>query len=521
VGCLKGERVIMKKWALFRVKNAMLLANMISNTIGVCVVLFLSQTIRLPASEVSELAARINQVFIPCSFLLPLALTILYEKPIRSYLTKASLQRPVDEKERMDARRRLLNEPFFLIALDMGVWFAAALIYSAIFWAYHVEWAVVQAAFLLNSHTGLITTTVAFFVFEFVMQRRVVPYLFPEGSLFMTPGTIRIRIRTRLVAFLFASNLVPFLTFLYAVHGTFQSRRDPVEILEQLQTTIISEALIFMGVGIWLVYLVSSNMTRPLQETVRVLQQVRNGQFENKVRVTSNDEIGYTGDVINEMTEGLKERDFIKEVFGKYVSKEIRDEILSGKVTLDGELRQVTVLFADLRNFTPMVETTPPKEVVKIINSYFREMDEAINHHHGLVIQYIGDEIEAVFGAPIYRNDHPVLAVRAAMDMKERLRRVNRELNLRGFPSLFHGIGIHTGEVLAANIGSPERLSYALVGDTVNLASRVQGLNKEFGTEILITAATRAALDGDFSLRGLPATPVKGKSGLVELYAVE
>jgi adenylate cyclase len=515
------EDVTMKKWALLRVKNAMLLANLVSNAIGVCVVVFLSRTISLPTAEVSELALRINQVFLPCSFLLPLVLTVLYEKPIRFYLRNASLQRPVNEKEKRDALRRLLNEPFFLIALDMGIWLAAAVIYSAVFWSYDVGWPVVQTAFLLSSHTGLITTTVAFFVFEFVMQRRVIPHVFPEGGLSMTPGTIRIRIRVRLVAFLFASNLIPFLTFLYVVHGTFQSHRDPVEILGQLQTTIISEALIFMGVGIWLVYLVSSNMTRPLQETVRVLQQVRNGQFENKVRVTSNDEIGYTGDVINEMTEGLKERDFIKEVFGKYVSKEIRDEILSGKVTLDGELRQVTVLFADLRNFTPMVETTPPKEVVKIINSYFREMDEAITHHHGLVIQYIGDEIEAVFGAPIYRNDHPVLAVRAALEMKERLRGVNRELNRRGYPDLFHGIGIHTGEVLAANIGSPERLSYALVGDTVNLASRVQGLNKEFGTEILITAATRAALNGDFSLRVLPATPVKGKSGLVELYAVE
>jgi adenylate cyclase len=511
----------MKKSVLFRVKNAMLLANMISNAIGVCVVLFLSQSIRSSSSEISELALRINQVFVPCSFLLPLVLTILYEKPIRAYLTNLSLQKGVLEEEMMEARRRLLNEPFFLIALDMGLWLAAAVLYATLFLTHGANWPVIQTAFLLNSHAGLITTTVAFFVFEFVMQRRVVPHLFPQGSLFRTPGTIRIRIRTRLVAFLFASNLIPFLTFLYAVHGTFQDHRDPVEILEQLQTTIVSQALIFMGVGIWLVFLVSSNMTRPLQETVRVLQQVRNGQFENKVRVISNDEIGYTGDVINEMTEGLRERDFIKEVFGKYVSKEIRDEILSGKVTLDGELRQVTVLFADLRNFTPMVETTPPKEVVKVINSYFREMDEAINHHHGLVIQYIGDEIEAVFGAPIYRNDHPVLAVKAAMDMKERLKRVNRELNLRGLPSLFHGIGIHTGEVLAANIGSPERLSYALVGDTVNLASRVQGLNKEFGTEILITAATRAALNGDFSLRELPATPVKGKSGLVELFVVE
>lgn len=513
--------IAMNRWELFRVKNAMVLANLISNAIGVCVVLFLSQTIRPSDTELTELTHRINQVFIPCAFLLPMVLTLLYEKPIRSYLWKASLMRPVNEKERMDARRRLLNEPFFLIALDIGVWAAAAVIYAAVFWSYAAGWTTVQTAFLLNSHTGLITTTVAFFVFEFVMQRRVIPYLFPEGGLSTTPGTLRIRIRIRLVAFLFASNLVPFVTFLYAVQSSLQSRADPVEILEQLQVSIISQALIFMGVGVWLVILVSSNMTRPLQEIVRVLQEVRSGQFENKVRVTTNDEIGYTGDVINEMTEGLKERDFIREVFGKYVSKEIRDEILSGRVTLDGELRQVTVLFADLRNFTPMVETTPPKQVVKIINSYFKEMEEAIKRHHGLVLQYIGDEIEAVFGAPIHRPDHPVLAVRAAVEMKARLKTVNQELNLRGFPSLFHGIGIHTGEVLAANIGSPERLSYALIGDTVNLASRVQGLNKEFGTEVLITAATRGALNGGFSLRILPATPVKGKTGLVELYAVE
>lgn len=517
----RAEGVIMKKWVLFRVKNAMLLANMISNVIGVSVVLFLSQTTSSPPPDIEELALRITLVFVPCSFLLPLVLTVLYEAPIRSYFTDLSSHRAATEEGAINARRRLLNEPFFLIALDMAVWLASAVVYAAFFWAHGADWSVIMPAFLLNSHAGLITTTVAFFVFEFVLQRKVVPYLFPQGSLFMTPGTIRIRIRTRLAALLFASNLIPFITFLYAVRGSFQSHGDPAEILEQLQTTIISEALIFMAVGVWLVFLVSSNMTRPLQETVRVLRQIRNGQFGNKVRVTSNDEIGYTGDVINEMTEGLKERDFIKEVFGKYVSKEIRDEILSGKVNLDGELRQVTVLFADLRNFTPMVETTPPKEVVRIINSYFKEMDEAISHHHGLVIQYIGDEIEAVFGAPVYRNDHPVLAVRAAMDMKERLRGVNRELNLRGYPSLFHGIGIHTGEVLAANIGSPARLSYALVGDAVNLASRVQGLNKEFGTEILITATTRAALDGDFPLRELPATPVKGKSSLIELYAVE
>jgi adenylate cyclase len=134
------------------------------------------------------------------------------------------------------------------------------------------------------------------------------------------------------------------------------------------------------------------------------------------------------------------------------------------------------------------------------------------------VLQYIGDEIEAVFGAPVYREDHPSLAVQAALEMEKRLRDFNKEVEGRGFPPLAHGIGIHTGEVVAANIGSPDRLSYALVGDTVNLASRVQDLNKEMGTEILITEATRAGLRETLSLKALPAVRVKGKAQEIQIY---
>jgi adenylate cyclase len=167
-----------------------------------------------------------------------------------------------------------------------------------------------------------------------------------------------------------------------------------------------------------------------------------------------------------------------------------------------------------------MVETTPPREVVNIINGYFREMDEAIKQYHGLVLQYNGDEIEAVFGAPIFRQDHASMAVRAALEMKKRLYAVNQDLEKRGHLPLFHGIGIHTGEVVAANIGSPDRLSYALVGDTVNLASRLQGLNKKFNTEIIISAPTKAGINDGFPLKELPVAGVKGKSGKVQIFTL-
>jgi len=290
--------------------------------------------------------------------------------------------------------------------------------------------------------------------------------------------------------------------------------------LDRLTLTTIASSLVFIVTGIWLTILVTGNLTRSLGRIIHVLREVQRGKFDSKVRVTSNDEIGYTGDVINQMTEGLRERDLIKEMFGRYVAPEIRDEILSGRIPLDGEAREVTVLFSDLRDFTSLTETLPPRDVVRIVNLYFKEMEEAIQRHHGLVLQFIGDEIEAVFGAPVARRDHPTLAIRAALDMARRLRDLNGEIEKNGWGPLRHGIGIHTGEVVAANIGSPNRLSYALVGDTVNLASRLEGLNKAFGTEIIASGTTCAGLDGPFSLTKLPETQIKGIARQIDIYSI-
>jgi len=145
-------------------------------------------------------------------------------------------------------------------------------------------------------------------------------------------------------------------------------------------------------------------------------------------------------------------------------------------------------------------------------------MAEAIGKNHGLVLQFIGDEIEAVFGAPTALDDHPSHAVRAAMAMRGRLITVNQKLQQKGYPPLRHGIGIHTGNVVAANIGSEDRLSYALVGDTVNVASRIQSLNKEFNTDILISAITLKRLSFYIQGEKLGATPVKGKKDPMEIF---
>ena len=145
-------------------------------------------------------------------------------------------------------------------------------------------------------------------------------------------------------------------------------------------------------------------------------------------------------------------------------------------------------------------------------------MDQAIRDHRGLVLQFIGDEIEAAFGAPVAYPAHAEMAVRAALEMRRRLQMWNAERVRIGKIPLRHGVGIHTGSVLAGNIGSAERHSYALVGDPVNLASRIQSLNKELGSDILVSGDTRRLLDGRFDLVRLPAVRVKGKSVEVEVY---
>jgi adenylate cyclase len=515
----------MTKFYFLRIKNAMLFANIISNIIGVSIVLFLVRRLgSFPTPEMEQLGLRINMIFIPCAFILPLVLTLLYEEPIRRYLnlTYRGDTTPIELDNH--ARQRLLNEPFFLIALDFGVWIIAAVLYPVIFWIFDAGSEIIHTVFFLNFYTGLITTTVAFFVFEHVLQRQVAPIFFPNGGIYMTPRTLRIRIRTRLFALVFASNLVPFFAMLNMTRGIFHSGRSPFQIVEQMNSAIFTNSLIFMGVGIWLTILVSGNLRRPLEEIIGVLQGVKNGRFDHRVRVTSNDEIGYTGDVINEMNEGLKERDLIKDTFGKYVAKEIRDEVLSGRIPLDGEKKEVTILFSDLRNFTPMTESNDPKLVVKIMNSYFKEMAEAIQDQGGLVLQFIGDEIYAVFGAPIFRSDHPSRAFRAGLEMKRRLLELNKQFEEEGWPTLQHGIGIHTGDALAANIGSPDRLSYLLVGDTVNLASRLQSLTKELGTEMIMSEITHDHLrEGELdsiTLELLENLPIKGKRELVCAYAL-
>ena len=311
----------------FSVKNAMLLANLLANALGVAVVVVITTALgKLYSPEMLPLASHISYIFIPLAFLVPILLTLMYEKPIRRYL-KGKWNREAQPDTAVKAARvRLLNEPFFLIGLDLVIWLIAALLYSGFFWAYGGSREIIQEAFFQNIFTGVISATIAFFAFEYVLQRKIVGHFFPEGGISMTPGAIRIRIRTRLIALLLAINIIPLMAIFLDVVKIPSIYQSDHGTLQQFQALVLFEIALFIIIGLGVVFLVSSNLTKPLEEIISVLGNIKNGVFEDKVRVTSNDEIGYTGDVINEMAIGLIERDRMRQSLT--LAKEVQQALL-------------------------------------------------------------------------------------------------------------------------------------------------------------------------------------------------
>ena len=216
-----------------------------------------------------------------------------------------------------------------------------------------------------------------------------------------------------------------------------------------------------------------------------------------------------------------REKRYVKDLFGKYVTPEIRDQILADKIPLNGERKEATVLIADLGDFTPYVEENSPEEVVKSLRKYFTAMQKSIRRHQGLILQYVGDEIVAAFGAPVACSDHASRAMQAAMEMQKNLQNLNMARAREGKQPFRHRIGIHTGEVLAGNTGSEDQPSFTLIGDTVNIASRLQEFNKKRGTEVIFSTATREKIPDHIRVRKLDSARLKGITRPIEIFTFD
>jgi class 3 adenylate cyclase len=287
-----------------------------------------------------------------------------------------------------------------------------------------------------------------------------------------------------------------------------------------LFSKMLAISIVLLVSGVSIINRIARNTKLLFNLQLNVLKKVEQGDYASRVPIVSNDEFSLIACQTNQMIEGLKEREFIRDSFGRYVTEEVRDLILSEKIPLNGEVRTVTILFSDIRDFSTYSESRHPREVIAKINAYFAEMTEVIHKNGGIVLEYLGDGIEAVFGAPSPVQNHGERAIQSALEMRTKLMSLNQHWKRKNDTPLKHGIGIHTGEVVAGIVGPPSRLSYKMIGDTVNLAARIQELTKTFDSDILISGDTYLSAKDQFNTRYLERVTVRGKKIETEIYGV-
>ena len=232
--------------------------------------------------------------------------------------------------------------------------------------------------------------------------------------------------------------------------------------------------------------------------------------------------LAFVGDLAWQYFVEGREKRKVKRLFSRYVAKDVYDQLLAdpSRAKLGGTRRQMTVLFSDMRGFTALTEKGNPEDIVSQLNDYFTRMVKVLFEHQGTLDKFVGDMVMALFGAPLDDEEHAEHAVLTALAMVRALDVLNAEWAEFGIPTLDIGIGINTGEMVAGNIGSDTIMSYTVIGDAVNLGARLESLNKEYGTRIIISEATRSRLKGQYDIRPLGSVTVKGKSQSVAIYEV-
>lgn len=288
-----------------------------------------------------------------------------------------------------------------------------------------------------------------------------------------------------------------------------------------LRIIAVSFAVFFLAILI--IRFFSKSLTNPVVELVSATNSIDAGNYNIHLRPKTKDEIGYLTDRFIKMSGGLAERQRLMTTFTKFVNKDIAQKAASGQLSLGGEDKNATVFFSDIRSFTAMSEKMTAPEVVEFLNDYFTRMVDCVNKTNGIVDKFIGDAVMAVWGAATTcgsPEEDAWAAVKAALMMRIALYRFNENQLKHGRNTIKIGCGINSGPIVAGQIGSEDHMNYTVIGDTVNLASRTEALNKPFATDILITENTYLLIRDKIIAEEMPGVRVKGKSEPIKMYAV-
>jgi class 3 adenylate cyclase len=290
--------------------------------------------------------------------------------------------------------------------------------------------------------------------------------------------------------------------------------------VRRMRTSLLAVVAVILAASLAAAFTISRGITGPVRALALAARRIGGGELDAEVRITSRDELGELGEAFNEMARGLRERDRLRRTFDRYVSKEVASEILRNPelALVTGALRELTVGFVDIGGFTSLAEKLGAQEVVVRLNEYFDTVCRAVLARDGTVNELVGDGVVVYWGAPIPQPDHAARACLAALACRDALEQLAASWRAAGLPSPRFRIGLHTGALVVGEIGSEERRAYRAVGDAMNLAARLESANKQYGTRILISEATRAQAGDAILAREVDCVRVVGRAQPVRLF---
>jgi len=396
--------------------------------------------------------------------------------------------------------RRLLNLPFFGAFLISSGWLFGVSVIPLAAPFYQVS---LGKEFFIQylSHSFVLfgfSFVISYYVVEVIVRKILIPAFIEENQALQASARLSLSISARLAVFAAAAFAVPLVLFFSTLRilnngGLNHFDRDLMPIL------VVAIPLLILLITL-ITWLKSLSIQSPLLEITKAAKRVEQGDFNARVTVTSTDEIGQLAGAFNQMAQGLAEREKMYRLFGQIVDPRVRDRLISdmeksGEDQEQGELREATVVFFDLAGFTGLSEQLSPQKVVYILNLYFEAVTRSVESVGGMVNKFIGDGVLAVFGAPVNLEHHQKKALGAISHFVTQLEEINTRMHQNHLPSLSVRAGVHTGEVLAGTVGSGKRMEYTVIGDAVNVASRLENMGKPLGCHILVSQDTLMGLE--------------------------
>jgi adenylate cyclase len=416
------------------------------------------------------------------------------------------------------ARREVLQYPASVALVSLAMWFVAGFFFGFLLTG---AWQALTSVFGVG---GILTSAIVYFALGAVW-RPVVWLFFPDGRV----GEIRAwpnSVKWRLVLGFILVGLYPAALLSLTAISRAQALIDaenPQVILQNLYIALGVISLVAALAGIALAVLVSHSILDPLQRLRDGMRRVAQNDLSISLLADTNDELAIVSRGFNDMVAGLRRAEVMRNLLNLYVSPEVAREALEHGTKLGGQLVECSVLFSDIRGFTSLSEQMPPEQLIDLLNRYMSRMVDVVIANGGLVNKFGGDSLLAVFGSPLNpAKAHAAQAIRAALHMQMALKSFNQEQVKKLQPELQIGIGIASGPVVAGNVGGEGRIEYTVIGDTVNLAARLQDLTKQMGRSVLVSAATveQAAQAMPFAAEPMLPVEVRGKSEPVKIFAV-